>query len=104
MNFYSIADIIIGLEPKHALLRQRCEPYLCRKSGVTDYVISDEAGGLGADFAKGAEAKGAGALEGGELVTDDAAAVKIIEVALYCSWCSWYISTADTRRIGYPQC
>ncbi len=46
MNFYSIADIIIGLEPKHALLRQRCEPYLCRKSGVTDYVISAEAGGL----------------------------------------------------------
>ncbi len=42
MNFYSIADLTVGLEPRYPMLRERCKPYLCKKSGVTDYVITTQ--------------------------------------------------------------
>lgn len=42
MKFYSIADVIVGLDPQYPMLRERCKPYLCRKSGVADYIISLE--------------------------------------------------------------
>ena len=56
MNYYSIADVIVGLEPKYPMLRERCRPYLCRKSGVTDYVIPTDAFGFAALVAKHPEA------------------------------------------------
>lgn len=56
MYFYSIADIIVGLEPKYPLLRERCRPYLCKKSGVTDYVLPTDACGFAGLVAKHPEA------------------------------------------------
>ena len=46
MNFYSIADVIVGLEPKYPMLRERCRPYLCQTSGVTDHVIPTDSCGF----------------------------------------------------------
>lgn len=56
MNFYSIADLIIGMEPRYPMLRERCKPYLCQKSGVTDYVISTETCGFAELVARHPEA------------------------------------------------
>ncbi len=39
MNYYSIADLIVGFEPKYPMLRERCRPYLCTTGGTADYVI-----------------------------------------------------------------
>ncbi|HBL41721.1 MAG TPA: hypothetical protein DDY98_09350 [Ruminococcaceae bacterium] len=46
MNYYSIADLIIGFEPKYSMLREHSKPYLCTESGVADYVIPPNAPGF----------------------------------------------------------
>ncbi len=39
MKFYSIAGVTLGYEAKYELTEKRSRPYLCKESGVADFII-----------------------------------------------------------------